>query len=107
MSLSRIRISTLKPNHSILRALTIYENALPPDHPEIATTLDNLAQLYSKQGQNAQAKSLFQRALAIKEKSFPPDHPEIAITLFNLAALSKRKISTSKLNLFTNVRLLS
>jgi len=36
------------------------------DHPEIATTLENLASLYRAMGQDEQAELLFQRAQNIR-----------------------------------------
>ena len=69
------------------RALEIREKALPPDHPDVATSLDNLAALYKIQGRYKDAEPLHRRALAIYEKSLGPEHPDVAITLNNLASL--------------------
>jgi tetratricopeptide (TPR) repeat protein len=63
------------------------EKTLGPDHPDVATSLNNLAQLYETQGQYAQAEPLFKRSLAISEKALGPDHPDVAQRLENLAAL--------------------
>jgi tetratricopeptide (TPR) repeat protein len=57
-----------------LRALSIYENVLGPEHPYIAASLNNLALLYRELGQYEQAQPLFQRALSINEKALGPDH---------------------------------
>ena len=46
------------------RALAISEKALGPEHPDVATSLNNLALLYSNQGQYAKAEPLNERALA-------------------------------------------
>ena len=70
-----------------MRALTIRENALGPEHPDVAQSLNNLAGLYYKQGQYAQAKPLYKQALAIWEKAFGPDYPKVANTLENMAKL--------------------
>ena len=69
------------------RSLAIKEKALGPDHPSVATTLNNLAGLYESQGRYEEAEPLYQRALAIWEKALGPDHPSVASTLNNLAAL--------------------
>ncbi len=69
------------------RDLAISEKKLGPDHPEIATTLSNLAVLYGTQGRYVEAESLHKRALAIEEKKLGLDHPGVATTLNNLAAL--------------------
>jgi esterase/lipase superfamily enzyme/Tfp pilus assembly protein PilF len=69
------------------RALAVHENAVGPDHPDVARSLNNLAALYQNQGRYADAEPLYMRALAIREKTLGPDHPDVAITLNNLAAL--------------------
>ena len=46
------------------RALAIRENALGPDHLDVAQSLNNLADLYSAQGRHADAEPLYKRALA-------------------------------------------
>jgi len=70
-----------------LDALELREQILGPEHPEVATTLNNLALLYYNRGQYSQAESQFQRALEIKEKALGFEHPEVALTLNNLAVL--------------------
>jgi CHAT domain-containing protein/Tfp pilus assembly protein PilF len=60
------------------RALAIREKALGPDHPDVAASLNTLANLYVKQGRYADAEPLTKRALAIREKAFGPDHPNVA-----------------------------
>jgi tetratricopeptide (TPR) repeat protein len=69
------------------RALAISEKALGPDHPEVAESLNNLAELYGAQGRYADAEPLYKRALAIREKALGPDHPEVAESLNDLAEL--------------------
>ncbi len=71
------------------RSLGISEKVLGPDHPEVATTLNNLASLHESQGRYEEAEPLYQRSLAISEKALGPDHPEVATTLNNLAGLYK------------------
>ena len=40
------------------RALTIYEKKLRPDHPDIATTLNDMAGFYEKMGKKKEAAAL-------------------------------------------------
>jgi len=49
-------------------AWEVAENTFGPDHPNVATSLNNLAVLYKAQGKYAQAEPLYKRALAIREK---------------------------------------
>ena len=50
------------------RSLAILERVLGPEHPNVATSLNNYAQLLRKKGQNAEAASMEARARAILEK---------------------------------------
>ena len=54
---------------------------------DVATSLNNLAQLYDTQGDYAKAEPLYKRSLAILEKALGSDHPGVATSLNNLAAL--------------------
>jgi len=67
--------------------LQILESKLSPQHPYVATTLDNLAGLYKSTGEYEKALPLFQRALDIRENTLNPQHPDIASTLNGLAEL--------------------
>ena len=69
------------------RSLAIREKALGPDHPHVATSLNNLAVLYRNQGRYKEAEPPHQRALMIQEKALGPEHPDVAASLNNLAAL--------------------
>jgi tetratricopeptide (TPR) repeat protein len=69
------------------RALAIDEAALGPDHPAVATDLNNLALIVQDLGLAGEARRLAERALAITEAALGPDHPAVAIRLGNLAVI--------------------
>jgi CHAT domain-containing protein len=69
-----------------LNALSIWEKALGPEHPNTAMALGNLAQTYHTLAQHDRALPLQLRALAIWEKALGTDHPNTALALNNLAA---------------------
>ena len=69
------------------RTLAINEQTRGPDHPIVATCLNNLALLLLATNRLAEAEPLMRRALAIDEASFGPDHPNVAIRLNNLTGL--------------------
>jgi tetratricopeptide (TPR) repeat protein len=60
---------------------------LGAEHPDTATSLNNLALLFKSQGDHDGARPLYERALAISEKVLGAEHPDTAITLNNLALL--------------------
>ena len=57
------------------------------DHPDVASSLNNLAALYQFQGRYAEALPLYQQALEMTKRLFVGDHPNIATSLNNLAVL--------------------
>lgn len=69
------------------RALAVRENALGPDHLDLAPSLIDLAFIYGKDRQYAKAETLLERALAIREKALGPDHPDVATVLFALGSV--------------------
>ncbi len=72
------------PGH---RCPSISVLALGPDHPDVAASLNNLAELYRAQGKYAEAEPHYQRALVIREKALGPEHRDVAQGLENYAAL--------------------
>ena len=73
------------------RALAIYEKAAGPEHPAVATLLNNLGQVDKAQGRYADAEPLIKRSLAIRKKVLGRDHPDVARSLNNLADLDERQ----------------
>lgn len=69
------------------RALSIYEQTLGPDHPQIAFPLNILANLYRNQGRFEEAEPLYRRALAIRRQQRGDQHIETAISLADFARL--------------------
>ena len=67
------------------RALAIREKVLGLEHPDVAQSLGNLAEIYRAKGDYRRAERLHQRALAINEKALGAEHPSVAISLNNLA----------------------
>ena len=68
-------------------SLRVAEATFGAEHPNVATSLNNLCQLYVVQGRFAEAEPLSKRALTIQEKVLGPEHPDVAISLVNLAEL--------------------
>ncbi len=67
------------------RALKIHEQQLGGEHPDTATSMNNLAALYHELGRIKEAELLFRRALAIWERALGSEHPNTAISLSWLA----------------------
>ena len=71
----------------LMKALAIREKSLGPEDLDVATSLNNLGELYREQGQYGKAEPLYQRSLKIREKSLGPEDPAVATSLNNLALL--------------------
>jgi tetratricopeptide (TPR) repeat protein/DNA-binding XRE family transcriptional regulator len=72
-----------------LQALELREQALGPEHPDVAISLSNLTTLYWDQGKFMQVEPLFLRALAVRTQALGPEHPDVASSLNDLALLYK------------------
>ena len=55
--------------------------------PDVAASLNDLANLYLLKGDYAKAEPLYKRALNIREKALGPEHPNVATSLNNLALI--------------------
>ncbi len=60
----------------VLNCLKRAEKANGPDHPDVATILDNLSELYKSQGKYEEAEPLYQRSLKIFKARLGENHPE-------------------------------
>ncbi len=58
------------------RSLAIYEKARGPDHPDVATVLENYADLLSKTGRADEAAKMEARAQAIRAKQSEQDRAQ-------------------------------
>ena len=71
------------------QSLAIREKVFGDEHPAVAISLNNLAELHRVQGHYDQAKPLYERSLAILEKVHGDEHPSVATSLNNLASLHR------------------
>lgn len=67
------------------QALAIRRKILGDDHPDVASSLKNLADVYSALRKYSDSERFHLEALAIREKAYGPEHADIAHSLNNLA----------------------
>ena len=67
------------------KALGIRKKVLGDNHPDVAISLNNLAELYRLQGRYTEAEPLYQQSLAIDKKTLGDNHPDVATGMDNLA----------------------
>ena len=68
---------SLNGDAALVLSNTKAPKALGPEHPQVATSLNNLAELYQAQGKYGDAEPLYKRSLAIIEKALGPEHPQV------------------------------
>ncbi|MGB7311708.1 MAG: tetratricopeptide repeat protein, partial [Nodosilinea sp.] len=74
-----------------LEALKIHREQLGGSHPAVATSLNNLAELYREQGRYEEAEPFYQESLAIRREQLGESHPDVATSLNNLALLYREQ----------------
>ena len=72
-------------------ALAIRERAFGPDHPKTAETRNELAQVYSRNGKDAEAEAGFRRAIESLERSGGAGNPPLANPLMRYADHLRRR----------------
>ena len=60
---------------------------LEPEHPDVATSYNNLATVLRGQGDLKKARKCLERALAIRQQTLGPQHPDVATSYDNLATV--------------------
>lgn len=73
------------------RFLTIQEQALGSNSPEVASTVSRLAALYFNKGMLEESEALYRRALTIREQSLGPHRNEVEDTRKDLERVLTRK----------------
>jgi tetratricopeptide (TPR) repeat protein len=66
-------------------ALKFAKETFDTEHPNIASSLNNLALIYKTLGKNAEAEPFYKQALEISESVLGSNHPDVATSLNNLA----------------------
>ena len=67
-----------------MKVLAIQEKVLPENHPDIATSYNNVGSAYGKLGDHKKELEYCLKALAIREKVLPENNPTIAASYNNV-----------------------
>ncbi|CAF3819552.1 unnamed protein product [Rotaria magnacalcarata] len=82
------------------RSLDILKIALPPNHPNLASSYNNIGNVYSDMGEYSKALLSHERSLEIRKIALPPNHPDLAHSYNNIASLYNSMGEYSKALLF-------
>ncbi|HEY8379908.1 MAG TPA: serine/threonine-protein kinase [Nannocystis sp.] len=68
-------------------ALALRREALGPDHPDVASSLNDLGNNDYARGRYAEAREALEQALALRARVLGPDHPDLSNTETGLGAI--------------------
>ena len=68
------------------KVLTVKEKVLPENHPDIATSCNNVGVAYGELGEHKKELEYKLKALTIREKVLPKNHPDIAASYNNVGS---------------------
>ncbi|CAF5216133.1 unnamed protein product, partial [Rotaria magnacalcarata] len=71
------------------KSLKIREISLPPTHPDLAQSYNNIGMTYYPMGEYSKAFSYLEKALGILRKSLPSTHPHIKSVMNSIAAVKR------------------
>ena len=69
------------------RSREIYEVALPPNHPQLATSYNNIGVLYDNMGEYSKALSYYEKDLEISKQAPTTNHLHLATSYNNIGRL--------------------
>ncbi|WP_373526279.1 tetratricopeptide repeat protein [Nostoc sp.] len=69
------------------QCVSVVQTRLGEEHPDVATSYNNLAFLYYSQGRYSKAEPLYKKALKLMQRLLGEEHPDVASSYNNLAAL--------------------
>ena len=70
------------------QALALLQSAFPGPHPDVASSLHNLAALYKAMGDYSRAETLYRQAHGMWRQALGEEHPRLALSLNSLGDLS-------------------
>ena len=74
-----------------LRHISLSEKLYGTDHPDTATSYNNIGAVYKEQGDYDQALKFYKKALEIKKKVLGEDHPSTATSYNNIGVVYKEQ----------------
>ncbi len=72
-------------------SLAIMERVLSPDHPDVATALNNIGSALADLKQYAEAEPYYRRCVELRSKLYGSEAPMLATPLYNLGELAFRR----------------
>ncbi|CAF1580572.1 unnamed protein product [Adineta steineri] len=70
--------------------LEISRQSLPPNHPDLASSYNNIGLVYENMGNYSKARTYYERAIQIGEQSLPSNHPTLQQRRKNLERVKNK-----------------
>ncbi len=83
----KILIDNDKALEYYFKILEIRKETLPPNHPDIARSYNNIGSIYSNKGDNDKALEYYSKSLEISKETLPPNHPDITMSYNNIGSI--------------------
>jgi tetratricopeptide (TPR) repeat protein len=92
-TLPKLRLAnrtTLKTDHAAHEphphtlTLKICQKTVPPNHPTLANSYNNIGNVHDIMSEYVKALSFYKKALEIKQKTLSPNHPSLATSYNNI-----------------------
>jgi tetratricopeptide (TPR) repeat protein len=71
------------------KALVIKQQSLPPNHPDLASSYNNIGGVYENLDDYSKARSFYERAVDIAQQSLSSNHPSLQRYSRNLDRVKK------------------
>jgi tetratricopeptide (TPR) repeat protein len=72
------------------KALEISQKTLPPNHPDLGTSYNNIGGVYKSMGEYPKALSYYEKALEIQQKTLPANHLSIKSVKESIEVVKKK-----------------
>ncbi|CAF1161042.1 unnamed protein product [Rotaria sordida] len=67
--------------------LEFKQKALPPNHPNLASTYNQIGLVYDNMGEYSEALTYYEKDLEISLKALPSNHPDLAASYLNIGSV--------------------
>jgi tetratricopeptide (TPR) repeat protein len=69
------------------KSLTIRQQLLPPNHPDLAKSYNGIGNVYYSMGEYSKALVYYEKTLEIRQQSLPSNHPDLAKSYNNIGGV--------------------
>jgi tetratricopeptide (TPR) repeat protein len=78
------------------KSLKLQQKVLPANHPDFASSYNNIGFVYNNMGEYSKALSSHEKALEIRQKTLPANHPSLATSYSNIGDVYRNMGKYSK-----------